>query len=170
MQYLFLSLSSLTIIGALLVIFSKKPLYSILYLIITFFTIASHFALLNAQFLAVVQIILYAGAIMVLFLFVVMLLNLNVDSEPKKSVFLKFIAAVSGGMLLLLFVIAFKSMQQDIAAKSVNDQLINASIQSGMVATLGKALFLEYVLPFELVSILFLTAIVGAVLLGKKDI
>jgi len=84
----FYFLSFFGIICALLVVFSKNPVYSVLYLILTFFAIAGHYILLNAQFLAAVHVIVYAGAIMVLFLYVIMLLNLNQESEPHKSTFL----------------------------------------------------------------------------------
>ena len=84
-EYIFLTLAVISIITALLMVFSKNPVHSVLYLILTFFAIAGQYILLNAQFLAVVHIIVYAGAIMVLFLFVLMLLNLNADTEPQKS-------------------------------------------------------------------------------------
>ena len=84
-QYIFIILSLLTVLSALAVVFAKNPMYSVLSLIVCFFTVAGHYILLNAQFLAIVHVIVYAGAIMVLFLFVVMLLNLNADTEPHKS-------------------------------------------------------------------------------------
>ena len=85
-QLVFYLLSALTIISALVVVFSKSPMYSVLSLIACFFTIAGHYIMMHAQFLAITHIIVYAGAIMVLFLFVVMLLNLNRESEPHKPV------------------------------------------------------------------------------------
>ena len=86
--YLFYFLSFLAIMFALMVVFSKNPVHSVLYLVLTFFTIAGHYVLLNAQFLAAVHIIVYAGAIMVLFLFVIMLLNLNKETEAHKMMIL----------------------------------------------------------------------------------
>src|SRR6187551_2551052 len=94
-----------------MVVFSKNPVYSVLYLIITFFTIAGHYLLLNAQFLAIVHVIVYAGAIMVLFLYVIMLLNLNKESEPHKSNILKFAAAVCSGLLLLVLIGSLKGAE-----------------------------------------------------------
>src|SRR5277367_5611497 len=91
--YLFYLLSFLAIMFGLMVVLSKNPVHSVLYLVLTFFTIAGHYVLLNAQFLAAVHIIVYAGAIMVLFLFVIMLLNLNKETEPHKSIWLKASAA-----------------------------------------------------------------------------
>ena len=87
-QILFWFLSVLALVGAIGVISSKNPIYSVLWLIVVFFAISGHYVLMNAQFLAIVNIIVYAGAIMVLFLFVVMLMNLNTDSEPIKNVYL----------------------------------------------------------------------------------
>ena len=83
-QLIFYTLAAFTLLSSLFVVFSKNPIYSVLWLIVCFFTIAGHFVMLNAQFLAVVHIIVYSGAIMVLFLFTVMLLNLNKETEPHK--------------------------------------------------------------------------------------
>ena len=88
-NYLFIVLSAIAIISALMVLLSKKPIHSVLYLTLTFLTLAGHYILLNAQFLAVVHVIVYAGAIMVLFLFTVMLLNLNIQGEFQKKNILK---------------------------------------------------------------------------------
>jgi NADH-quinone oxidoreductase subunit J len=84
-QLLFWALTAVSLFSALMVITSKNPVYSVLWLIVTFFTISGHYLLLNAQFLAIVNIIVYAGAIMVLFLFVIMLMNLSKDTEPAKK-------------------------------------------------------------------------------------
>src|SRR5881396_3860861 len=101
-QILFWLLSVVALFSALMVITSRNPVYCVLWLIATFFAISGHYILLNAQFLAIVNIIVYAGAIMVLFLFVIMLMNLNKEIEPKKNRWLKFTGAVSGGCLLLV--------------------------------------------------------------------
>src|SRR4051794_40643544 len=96
---LFLVLSFVVVIGALLVIFARSPVYSVLFLIVTFFGVAGHYAfLLHSEFLAIVNIIVYAGAIMVLFLFVIMLLNLNKDAEPLQPFFVKLAATIAGGL------------------------------------------------------------------------
>lgn len=145
-----------------MVVVSKNPIHSVLYLILTFFAIAGHFVLLNAQFLAAVHIIVYAGAIMVLFLYVIMMLNLNADAEPHKSKLLKFSATIAGGLLMVVLVGALRS--------STNDMLPSTGVQVGMIKGLGKALFNDFMLPFEISSILFLVAMVGTVMLGKKNI
>ncbi|HNJ29292.1 MAG TPA: NADH-quinone oxidoreductase subunit J, partial [Ferruginibacter sp.] len=87
-EIIFWGLSVLALFCAIMVVASKSPVHSILYLIGVFFAISGHYILMNAQFLAIVNIIVYAGAIMVLFLFVVMLMNLNADAEPKKNRYL----------------------------------------------------------------------------------
>lgn len=158
--YLFLFLSTIALISAVMVLLSKKPIHGVLYLTLTFFTLAGHYILLNAQFLAVVHIIVYAGAIMVLFLFTVMLLNLNIKGEFQKSSLMKFVAAIAGGMLFLVLIGTLKSFDVAIIG---NPELT----QIGLVKNLGKTLYSEYLMPFELSSILFLSAMVGAVMLGK---
>ena len=99
-QYIFHFLSILALFSAVMMLASKKPIHSVLFLTLTFFAIAGHYVLLNAQFLAVVHIIVYAGAIMVLFLFTVMLLNLNNDERSPKPMWVKIIAFIAGGMLI----------------------------------------------------------------------
>ncbi|NBV30480.1 MAG: NADH-quinone oxidoreductase subunit J, partial [Chitinophagaceae bacterium] len=96
---LFWILSVTALFSALMVVTSRNPVYSVIWLIVTFFAISGHYILLNAQFLAVVNIIVYAGAIMVLFLFVIMLMNLNKETEPARHKWLQFAGAVSGGAL-----------------------------------------------------------------------
>src|ERR1043166_8298318 len=108
-EILFYFLASLTVISALCVVFSKSPVYSVLWLIACFFTIAGHFVMMNAHFLAIVHIIVYAGAIMVLMLFTVMLLNLNKESEAHKSILAKMIAIAAGGLLFLTILASLKT-------------------------------------------------------------
>ncbi len=162
-QILFWFLSVVAIFSALMVITSKNPVYSVLWLIATFFAISGHYILLNAQFLAIVNIIVYAGAIMVLFLFVIMLMNLNKETEPQKNRWLKMAGAVAGGCFLLVLVAALK----DTDAKQQQVLINEGGI--GLIRNLGKELFTTYVIPFEISSILFLSAMVGAVVIGKKD-
>lgn len=161
-QNLFYFLSFLAILGGLMVVLSKNPVHSVLYLILTFFAIAGHYILMNAQFLAVVHIIVYAGAIMVLFLFVIMLLNLNEKLEPQKSNLMKGVGAIASGSLLLVIVAALKQMG--------SQETVNLSpTDIGLVKNLGMVLFKDYLLPFEMASILLLSAMVGSVLLAKKE-
>jgi NADH-quinone oxidoreductase subunit J len=160
---IFYFLSFLAILSALMVVVSKNPVHSVLYLIITFFAIAGHYVLMNAQFLAAVHIIVYAGAIMVLFLYVIMMLNLNAEVEPHKGVLVKGAATVAGGALMIVLVGALR--QTTVISHTAN---YNPSV--GLIRTLGKTLYNEFMLPFEVSSILFLAAMVGAVMLGKKEI
>src|ERR1700749_4158621 len=106
---LFWVLSVMAVGSALGVIFSRNPVNSVMFLILTFFAISGHYILMNAQFLAIVNIIVYAGAIMVLFLFVIMLMNLNADVEPQKSKLIQFAAVISGGALFLVLLAALRS-------------------------------------------------------------
>ena len=159
---LFYLVAFLTILFSLLVIFTKNPVYSVLYLIATFFTFTIHYILLNAQFLAVVNFIVYMGAIMVLFLFVLMLMNLNKDNEPMKSNLVKIIGVIAGGTFLVTLVGSVNAIQTSAVSTLPNSDI-------GLVENLGKVLFSEFLLPFEVSSILLLSAMVGAVLLAKKD-
>lgn len=162
LQSLFYFLSFTAILCSLLVITARNPVHSVLYLVIVFFCISGHYLLLNAQFLAMVNIIVYAGAIMVLFLFIIMLLNLDQTSEKMQSNFSKFAGAVGGGMLMLIMVAALRTTSMSVPITATNEEL-------GMVKSIGQVLFRDYILPFEVASILLLVAMVGTVVLGKRD-
>ncbi len=160
-EYSFYGLSFLAIACAIMVVLSKNPVYSVLYLIMTFFAIGGHYLLLNAQFLFAVHIIVYAGAIMVLFLYVIMMLNLNKDSEPRRALITRLGFAIPAGLLLLVLVGSLR-------ASSEMSATIGSNI--GLVENLGKVLFKDFLLPFEISSVLFLAGMVGAVLLGKREV
>jgi len=160
---IFYILGGLTIGSALMVVLSHHPVRSVLFLVLTFFMITANYILMNAQFVAIVNIIVYAGAIMVLFLFVLMLLNLSKENEPRSSLLLKFSAFVAGGLLLTVLVAALRDASAAEVLKAGEADNI------GMVENLGHLLFTKYVLPFEISSILFIAAMVGAVLLAKRD-
>jgi NADH-quinone oxidoreductase subunit J len=162
-QILFWFLSVLALFSAIMVVVSKNPVHSVLWLIAVFFAISGHYILLNAQFLAIVNLIVYAGAIMVLFLFVIMLMNLNADTEPQKNKWLKIAGVIAGGALLLVFVAALKNAD----LKNQVAQVKSGDI--GLIHNLGMALFNDYLVPFEVSSVLFLSAMVGAVVIGKKE-
>src|ERR1700759_4426422 len=161
-QILFWFLSILAILGAILVVTSKNPVHSVLWLIVVFVAISGHYILLDAQFLAIVNLIVYAGAIMVLFLFVFMLMNLNAKTEPQKNRWLKIAGVVTGGALLLVMVAALKKAD----LKPQGADMANGDI--GLIHNLGMLLFHDYVIPFEISSVLFLSAMVGVVVIGKK--
>ena len=163
LEILFYALSAFAILSAVMVLISKNPIHSVLWLILVFFAISGHYVLLNAQFLAIVNIIVYAGAIMVLFLFVIMLMNVKKDKEPQKQHLVKFIGVIAGGSFLTLLIALVKQTSQ-LEGKTV--LLKEGTI--GLIHPLGKALFSDYVVPFEISSVLFLSAMVGAVIIGKK--
>ena len=162
-QVLFYSLSALALGSALMVVSSRNPVHSVLWLIVTFFAISGHYILLNAQFLGIVNLIVYAGAIMVLFLYVFMLMDLRKSTEPQKNRWVKLAGAVAGGCLLLVIVAALRDIDIRNQVAEVNTGEI------GLIKTLGRELFTTYVVPFEISSVLFLSAMVGAVVIGKKE-
>src|ERR1035437_150694 len=131
--YLFCFLSFVAIFCGLMVVFSKNPVNSILFLILTFFAIAGHYVLLNAQFLAAVHIIVYAGAIMVLFLYIIMMLNLNEETEPHKPKILKFTATISAGILMVVMIGVFKGADIIVTGHPHDSQI-------GMINKLGIVL------------------------------
>ena len=163
-QYTFWFLSFVAIFSAIGVIRSKNPVYSVLLLIVTFFAIAGHYFLLNAQFLAAVHVIVYAGAIMVLFLYVIMMLNLNKLEEKKKTFWGKLMGVCAGGVLMLVLVAAIGRTDELNAVAAAA-----GSSEIGLTKNLGTVLFKEFLVPFELASVLFLGAMVGAVYLSKKE-
>jgi len=161
-EIMFWVLSVMALGSALMVISAKSPVHSVLWLIVTFFSISGHYILMNAQFLAIVNIIVYAGAIMVLFLFVVMLMNLNDIIEPQKNRLVQFAGIISGGCLFLIITAAITKTADSANLMQMKDG------DYGLIKNLGKVLFNDYVIPFEISSVLFLSAMIGAVLVGKK--
>ncbi len=147
---------------ALGVVLSRNPINSVIFLILTFFSVSGHYILINAQFLAIVNLIVYAGAIMVLFLFVIMLMNLNADTEPQKSKLAQLAGAVSGGVLLIVILAALRTAIYTTPIESTATDI-------GLIENLGMVLFTKFVLPFELASVLFLSAMIGAVVIGKRE-
>lgn len=158
----FYFIAFLSIFFSILVITAKNPVHSILYLILTFFTFTVHYILLNAQFLAVVNFIVYMGAILVLFLYTLMLINLNKESEPVKPFMVKIAGVFGGGILAVALASSLKLV-------ATSNPVILKNPDLGLVKNLGKVLFNEFLLPFEVSSILLLSAMVGAVLLATKD-
>ncbi len=162
-QNLFYFFSFLAVLSALMVIISKNPIHSVLYLILTFFTLSGHYILLNAQFISIVNLIVYAGAIMVLFLFTIMFLNLKDDEFVGSRIWYNlgsvFIVLVLAGLLVSKFAFAPVTVADEASMDS----------QIGMVENLGQTLFSRFLVPFELVSVLFLSAMVGAVMLGRRE-
>lgn len=164
---LFYILSAVTLATAFLTIISKNPIHSAIYLVICFFSIAGHYLMFNAQFLAIVHIIVYAGAIMVLFLFTIMLMNLNKEDEPHKPLITKLAATISFCLVALVLIAAFIKAQQSVAPEYFTSGEDYQSIKK-----LGQVLLDDkegFMVPFEFASILLLVAMIGAVLLSKKE-
>lgn len=156
----------LTVLAACGVVFAVKPLHSALFLVLTLFLVAVHFALLSAEFLAMVQVIVYAGAIMVLVIFVIMLLGPEAGGEPtKRGRALIGAAACSAAVFLAVL---FTAVQNNVSVESYVPLKQNGGevALDGSTRAVGKVLFQEYLYPFELVSLLVLAGIVGSVVLG----
>lgn len=159
--YLF---AALTLLCAFLVVanpFSRNPVTSAMFLVLTIVSMAGLFVLLHAFFLAAVQVLVYAGAVMVLFLFVIMLLDLKEEARRKFKTFGVVAGLVSVGALAVL---AVRNIWTSGVGQGLTPQM------EGNTPTLGRLLFTQYLLPFEIVSILLLVAMVGVILLSKKDL
>lgn len=158
----FLVLAVAAIASAILMITRRNPVNSALYLIFNFFCIAVLYLLLRAQFIAIIQITVYAGAIMVLFLFVIMLLNLGEDSLSRwRLTSAKSVAVFLGVVMLaeILYFVKYFTSTRGISPKAES---------IGTIESIGKVLFNNYLFPFEITSLLLLAAIVGAILLASK--
>lgn len=163
LMIIFYILSAITLATAFLTIISRNTIHSAIYLVICFFSVAGHYLMFNAQFLAIVHIIVYSGAIMVLFLFTIMLMNLNKDDEPHKKMATKIAAAVSFCLVALVLLAVFIKAQPEITEYVA----LGEDFQS--IKVLGKVLLNEYMVPFEFASVLLLVSMIGAVLLSKKE-
>ena len=166
-QILFFLFGAVSLIGAIAVISFRHPIYSALSLIVTFFAQAGLFVLLGAHFVAAAQIIVYAGAIMVLFLFVIMLLNLGTLSVK---------GAIGGKLkgLAIILGILFAAEGIYIAVNALNDTAVaSAEPATAAVTTttyeIGELLFSEYLLPFEVTSLILLAALIGVIVLVKRE-
>jgi len=161
---IFLYLAAAITILSVLVITRKNPVHSVITMLVLFFHIAAFYVTLNAEFLAAVQVIVYAGAILVLFLFVILLLNLKEEAVARRYVGpwpLGLMAAVG---LFLAIVVSLNSFVAGPKGPFTNE-VIKAATNTKV---LGKILFTEYIYPFEVVSIVLLVAIIGAIVLAKK--
>jgi NADH-quinone oxidoreductase subunit J len=165
---LFTVLAVVTVITALLVIMQRNPVASAIYLIVTLFSLAGVYLLLNAQFVAIIQVLVYAGAIMVLFLFVIMLLNLEKEKKLITRHRLQKVLGVFLGIVLLAQIgMIFNSVLLEGSKGKFPPEKVAALGNTQVVARL---LFTEYLLPFEITSVLLLVAIIGAIVLAKRQI
>ena len=163
MTTLFYFIGFLAVISALFVVLNRNPVYSAVMLVFCFFSLAALYVLLEAYFVAVLEIIVYAGAIMVLFLFVIMLIN--VGNEMKTSKYLQKTTA------LPLFLVSLFLLNIFLLILWRSEGLHQTSTIStvGSIAAIGHALFTKYVLPFEIASLLLLVALIGTVYLAKRS-
>jgi NADH-quinone oxidoreductase subunit J len=159
---MFYAFSALALACGLMVLLSRNPVTSAMFLVLTIACLAGLFVLLHAFFLAAIQILVYAGAVMVLFLFVIMLLDLKAEERRKIKAFGRVGGIISAGSILALFARSLHSSKPPVA--------LSTPAAVGDTITLGKMLFNEFQLPFEIVSVLLLVAMVGVVLLSKKDL
>ena len=160
---IFYVLAAITLSTAFLTIYSKNPIHSAIYLVICFFSIAGHYLLLNSQFLAIVHIIVYSGAIMILFLFTIMLMNLNEEREVHRPRITRLGAIVSFCLICLVLIAIF------VNSKPIVGEYVTTGEDYQSIKVLGKILLNEYMVPFEFASILLLVAMIGTVLLSKKE-
>lgn len=161
---LFFSLAVMAIGSAIMMITRKSPITSALYLILNFFTVSGLYLLLKAQFIAIIQVLVYMGAIMVLFLFVIMLLNLQDEKKLKEKFTYRKITAV----LLSIFLFCLLSFTIYFGFSGKFTAMSDKAVEIGTAEFLGSELFTNFSFPFELASFLLLAAIVGAVVLAKK--
>jgi NADH-quinone oxidoreductase subunit J len=164
MPILFYIFGALTLGFGVLMIIMRNPVNSAMFLVLAIASLAGLFVLLHAFFLAAVQVLVYAGAVMVLFLFVIMLLNLKEEQRRRIKKFGLVTGVIAVGAILAIFVrlILASGLSQALPAPA-------PTVEGGTIP-LGKLLFSAYLLPFEIVSILLLVAMVGVVLLSKRDL
>ena len=160
---IFYFLAAITLATAFLTIYIRNPIHSAIYLVLCFFSIAGHYLLFNAQFLALVHIIVYSGAIMVLFLFTIMLMNLNKEDEVHKPRITRIGALIVFLIMSIVFITIF------INSKTIMTGYDTSGEDFQSIKVLGKILLNEYMFPFEFISILLLVAMIGTVLLTKKE-
>ena len=156
---LFWFFSIAMLLCGLLVIISRSPVNSAMFLVLAFFFMAGLFVLLEAYFLAIIQILVYAGAVMVLFLFVIMLLDIKAEVRRR----LKFLAFAGGAAVAIALGLKLAEVIKTVPAT-------DAKPIAGTTEAVGTLLFTQYLLPFEVTSVLLLVAMVGVVLLSKKDL
>jgi NADH-quinone oxidoreductase subunit J len=164
-QIVYYFFAGLAVAGGILMITRKNPVHSAMYLVLTLFSLAAIFVLLEAHFLAALQVLVYAGAILVLFLFVIMLLNLGHEFTPDlRGRFWWVVAIGVGSILFAELVVVFRG------APTTSVDVVGPLLEvEGAVAAVARPLFTDYVLAVEVTGVLLLVAMVGAVVLAKRD-
>ena len=167
MLTIFYIFAALSIFGALGVLVLKNPIHCALSLVGTFFCLGSIYVMLNAEFVAVIQVLIYAGAIMVLFLFVLMLLSSRDTDMPSiKLTTGKILACLLS--LGIFFQISFLFTGNELILGPMGEYPIEVVEEIGSIALIGRLLFTDYILPFEIIAILLLVAVIGAVVIAKR--
>ena len=169
-DFFFALFAAMAIGGALAMVLSRNPVASLLYLVVAFFAMSGIFVLLDAHFIAAVNLIVYAGAILVLFLFVIMLLNLGrTERSDLRGPFYRVVAIVLGGGVFGLFFVMLREGRATPLAGGMGQETMDAMLQSGgAVGVVADPLFRSYLIPFEITSLLLLVAIVGAIVLARR--
>jgi len=164
---IFLLFASVAIASAANILIQRHPIYSALSLIVTFVALAGIYIQMHAEFIAVMQIVVYTGAIMVLFIFVIMLLNAGAEQRvPHKVHVVKYF----GLPLAVLFIIeAGLIITRSLSNEGISVESVSINI-SGNTQLIGRALYTQYALPFEVTSVLLLVAIIGAIVMAKKEL
>lgn len=163
---LFIVFAAVAVASALNILVQRNPLQGALSLIVTLASLSAIYVTLHAQFLAAIQIVVYAGAIMVLFVFVIMLLNVPKDQpQIEKQKWLRYLAIPFAGLLMAEMFYVIRSVKP-IALPAMSE---GAGDAVGTVSSIGKALFTDYLLPFEVTSVLILMAVVGALVLARRE-
>lgn len=161
---LFYVVAAAAVVSAVLMVTGKNPVKSVLFLIVNFFCLAVLYLILQAQFIAIIQILVYAGAIMVLFLFVIMLLNVGTEEQKREKFNVKRSIAVVLACIVLFQILVGIGFP----GGSSGGALPESALAMGTVEAVGTDLFTRYLLPFEITSMLLLAAMVGVIVLAKK--
>lgn len=158
---LFILFGAIAVCGAIMVVTRKHPMASALYLILTLFAVAALFVLRQAHFLAAVQVIVYAGAVVVLFVFVIMLINVPENRLPvERATTMRVLGVLAAGFFILESAVLARRFWMPIGPVA----------EVGTVEAVGRALFTDYLLAFEITSVLLLAAVIGAIALAKRKI
>lgn len=166
-QFFFAYFAITMTVLSVLVVTRKNPVHCVLFMLVLFIHIAGLYLFLNAEFLAAVQVIVYAGAILVLFLFVIMLLNLKTEATARKFQSQWPIGLGIGAILMIFFVSILRKVS---VLAPLGDYTVERIQSEGAMMTIGKILYTQYLLPFEIASLILLVAIIGAVVLAKRRI
>jgi NADH-quinone oxidoreductase subunit J len=170
-ELLFFVFAAVAVGGGLGVVLGRSPVASLLFMVMTLASVAGIYVLLEAHFLAAIQVIVYAGAIMVLFLFVIMLLNLGHDYQKDlRGGFFAFLAFVGSGVLAGLLARRFGGAGEFFPELAGGQAIDAALAEKGALGVIAEPLYTTYVVPFEITGILLLVAIVGALVLAKRRV